>query len=156
MKLAGSWSRCFASAVRTRRRQDEGCGVSTGKPRITLIAAGGTIGQTRDSRTGHSLPTLAAADLFAQTSLADSIAVRLVDFLLQPGVTPGSAGLLRFARRLQEETTQASGGVVVTHGTDTMEEVAYLIDETVAPAVPIIFTGAMRPSWAPGYDGIRN
>ena len=37
-----------------------------------------------------------------------------------------------------------------------MEEVAYAVDELVAAPVPIVFTGAMRPGWASGYDGIRN
>lgn len=130
--------------------------MSTGKPRITLIAAGGTIAQTRDFQTGDSIPTLTARDLFVQTSLAATIEARLVDFFSQPGTSPGAAGLLRFARCLQEEAMHKSDGIVVTHGTDTLEEVAFLIDETVAPTVPIIFTGAMRPSWALGYDGIRN
>ena len=130
--------------------------MSTGKPRITLIAAGGTISQTRNPQAGNSAPALTAADLFAQTSLVGSIAARLVDFLPQPEASSGSADLLRFARCLQEEAGQTSDGIVITHGTDTMEEVAYLTDETVSAAVPIVFTGAMRPSWALGYDGGRN
>lgn len=130
--------------------------MSTDKLRITLIAAGGTISQTRDSQTGNSVPTLTAGDLFARTSLASTVEVRLIDLLSQPGMSPGPDELLRFVRCLQEEATQASDGIVVTHGTDTMEEVAYLIDEAVSSSVSIVFTGAMRPSWTLGYDGIRN
>jgi L-asparaginase len=47
-------------------------------------------------------------------------------------------------------------GIVVTHGTDALEEVAYFVDEVVGAPMSIVFTGAMRPSWADGYDGLRN
>jgi L-asparaginase len=47
-------------------------------------------------------------------------------------------------------------GVVVTHGTDTLEESAYLLDITVPHSKPIVFTGAMRTASAVGYDGSAN
>jgi len=128
----------------------------TRKLRITLVAAGGTISQVRDTQSGKSVPSLTAADLWKQISLTEPIDIRLVDFSLQPSATAGPDMLLHFARRVQEEAKHETDGIVVTHGTDTMEEVAYLIDETVSTAAPIVFTGAMRPSWASGYDGIRN
>lgn len=126
------------------------------KPRITLIAAGGTISQVRDIQTGKGVPTLKAAELVAQTSLGDSIDVRVVDFVSQQRTSSDSSMLLAFARCLQDEAARETDGIVVTHGTDTMEEMAYLTDESISSRVPIVFTGAMRPSWASGYDGAHN
>ncbi len=128
----------------------------TYKPRITLIAAGGTISQVRDAQSGESVPLLTAVDLWKQLSCTEQSDVHFVDFFLQSDVSAGSDRLLRFAHCVQEEVNAETTGIVVTHGTDTMEEVAYLIDETVPSAVPIVFTGAMRPSWASGYEGVRN
>src|SRR5262249_9776052 len=64
--------------------------------------------------------------------------------------------LCAVAHCIKREVQTGVKGVVVTHGTDTLEEVAYFIDEVVPTDVPIVCTGAMRPSWAAGYDGIRN
>jgi L-asparaginase len=47
-------------------------------------------------------------------------------------------------------------GIVITHGTDTIEETAYLLGRTLAPEIPVIVTGAMRTSSDAGWDGPRN
>jgi L-asparaginase len=127
----------------------------TPKPRLTLIAAGGTISHVRDPRTGKSVPGLTAADLLQRTTLAHTYEVRLIDLdeRTKPPRQPDE--LLAMARSIQQ-SAETSDGVVVTQGTDTVEEVAYLVDETVRATVPIVFTGAMRPSWASEYEGSRN
>ena len=62
---------------------------------------------------------------------------------------------------LHRETSAAMGdpacdGVIITHGTDTVEETAFLFDLTLPTIKPVVFVGAMRPADAVGYDGLRN
>lgn len=127
----------------------------TPKRRLTVIAAGGTISHMRDPRTSHSVPGLTAAELLRHTTISDTYEIHLIDLAQRTTPLRHPHELLDLARAIQH-AVDTSDGVVVTHGTDTMEEVAYLIDETVRATVPIVFTGAMRPSWASGYDGGRN
>ena len=51
---------------------------------------------------------------------------------------------------------RGSDGVVVTHGTDTIEETVYLLDRSLPPAVPVAVTGAMRNSSELSWDGPAN
>lgn len=130
-------------------------GISKPKPQLTLIATGGTISLVCDPQTGKSVPGLTAADLLQRTSVTDAFEVRGIDLVERTKPLRQPEELLDIVRYIQQ-SAEASEGVVVTQGTDTLEEIAYLVDETVRTSVPIVFTGAMRPSWASGYDGTRN
>ena len=122
---------------------------------LLLIATGGTISQRRAEPGGEPRPMLSAADLLARTAI-ETDQLHCLDLPYPDGVISSGDELLTLARTIERATQAGMDGIVVTHGTDALEEVAYAIDEMLAGTVPIVFTGAMRPSWAADYDGIRN
>ncbi len=122
---------------------------------LLLIATGGTISQVRTEPDWESRPVLSAADLLARTAI-ETGHIHCLDLPYPDGVISSGAELLTLARTIERAAKEGMDGIVVTHGTDALEEVAYGIDEVLSGAVPIVFTGAMRPSWAADYDGIQN
>lgn len=137
-------------------------GTNTLKP-LVLIAAGGTISIERREpaypASAEVASRLSAAQLLAKTRLApplDPTRIRCLDFPY-PEQRIGSVNdVLGLARAIAAEGRRGVAGIVVTHGTDTLEEVAYVVDEMGSGIVPVVFTGAMRPSWAADYDGAQN
>ena len=129
---------------------------NTGSRReLLLIATGGTISQARAEPGGKSRPALSATDLLARTAI-ETDRLHCLDLPYPDGVIASGAELLRLARTIERAAKEGMDAIVVTHGTDALEEAAYAIDEMLFGAVPIVFTGAMRPSWAADYDGGQN
>ncbi len=127
------------------------------RPNVLVVATGGTIAST-NYYSGD--PGKIGVDrLLAAVPQLDSIAaVRGQQFanVASSAMTPAmwvalSRGIADTLRAHPE-----LAGVVVTHGTDTMEETAYFLDLTVADPRPVVVTGAMRPSDGIGIDGPAN
>jgi L-asparaginase len=121
------------------------------------LALGGTIAMEPDA-SGGVVPTLTAADLVAAVpGLAEldvEITTRTLWSLPSPSLTFGHlAGLVDAIR---EELAYGAVGVVVTQGTDTLEETAFFLDLTVPGTAPIVVTGAMRHPSLAGPDGPAN
>lgn len=131
------------------------------KPIVHIVTTGGTIASRIDPATGTAFPVMHANELLAEIpELSKYAEPRLTEFALVPSfdMTPGIvARLARDIRRLL-----AAGevdGVVVTHGTDTMEESAFALDlllDSEQSVVSEVMTGAMRNASQPGVDGPRN
>jgi L-asparaginase len=115
---------------------------------MRVIATGGTIASLADPETGAVRPAVSAADLVASVPGLGPVEVEEVAHVNGWNVTP--ATMLEVARR----AAAAPESVVVTHGTDTVEETAFLCDVTVAS--PVVFAAAMRSGGEVGADGPRN
>jgi L-asparaginase len=120
------------------------------------VALGGTISAVPDER-GLSLPARSAADILASVPGAeDLVEVRVADVkqISSRAITP--ADMYSLAREIRAEVEGGCEGVVVTHGTDTIEETAYALALMVDADVPLALTGAMRLAHEPGADGPAN
>jgi L-asparaginase len=125
---------------------------------IHLLATGGTIAMQRSSAAGGNIPALDAEQLVSAIGLEDRSPLRVEDWERLPGVHRGPVELWALRNRVAELVLAGDGltGVVITHGTDTLEETAYLLARTLSPAVPVVLTGAMRTMSDPGWDGPGN
>lgn len=122
------------------------------RPAVHVLTTGGTIA----SRPGENL---AGRELVSGVPALEEVARVSVEEFSDIGsskMTP--VHWLRLAGRIREVFRERPdvSGVVVTHGTDTMEETAYFLHLTVSDPRPVIVTGAMRPPGTPGADGPAN
>ena len=120
---------------------------------VTVLAAGGTIAMSGE---GGATPALDAAGLVAAVpALAGLPGLRARSLGGWPGVHLTPADALAIARAAAAEAA-GGRGVVLTHGTDTLEETAVLCHLLHGADAPIVVTGASRPASAAGADGPAN
>ncbi|MEO6527817.1 MAG: asparaginase [Gemmatimonadaceae bacterium] len=125
---------------------------------IVLLFTGGTISMKHDARLGGAVPTLTGDEIVRLTPGLDGVAEFEVD---EWGRFPGPHMTVErmWAVRNRVATHLARpevDGVVVTHGTDALEESAYIVARSLPPGKPVVFTGAMRPAGDLGWDGPSN
>jgi L-asparaginase len=126
--------------------------------KICLITTGGTIASRRNSETGHMVAGVGGHELRA--SLHDSlpgIGLEVEEFCNIGSYAFDLPLAFALAARINEKLDGTEfDGVVVTHGTDTMEESAFMADLLVRSDKPVVFTGAQRAADQPDTDGPRN
>lgn len=125
--------------------------------RVVVFGLGGTIAMSA-AAAGGVTPTLSAHELvLAVPGLAETgIDVDVVDFRRQPSASLDFATLSDLTAAVTEALDQGACGVVITQGTDTIEETSYLLDLAHRHAAPLVVTGAMRNPTIAGADGPAN
>jgi L-asparaginase len=124
-------------------------------PRIRLITTGGTIAE-RIAYEGSRRHCRGEELLAAISDIRDRFAVSTEDVLDIPSTWITLGEMLELTRTIDSAIRSGEDGVVVTHGTATLEETAYFVDLVSEAIQPIVFTGAMRAPYAPGADGPAN
>jgi L-asparaginase len=125
---------------------------------IHLLFTGGTISMQRDAAAGGNVPAHRGEALVRLAPGIERIApYRLEDWARMPACHFDQARLWAMRERVREVSESGEvTGIVITHGTDILEETAYLLDRTLDRRVPVALTGAMLTSSDDGWDGPRN
>src|SRR5690349_15373816 len=130
----------------------------TARRHVHVLFTGGTISMRVDPGTGAAMPALSGEEIASKVpGLRKEARITLEDYARLPGphVTPQWMWSVR--QRVQKLLDDPGiDGVVLTHGTDTLEETAYMMDLTLDSAKPVVFCGAMRTVSDPGWDGPAN
>jgi L-asparaginase len=128
--------------------------------KVMVLGSGGTIAGTAASATdavGYTAAQLGVAQLVAAVPALAGQALEVEQVAQLDSKDMDFATWQRLAERAAHHLARAEvAGVVVTHGTDTLEETAYFLHRVLAPAKPLVLTAAMRPATALDADGPRN
>lgn len=128
------------------------------KPRVVVVSTGGTIASCHDPASRRASVSKRADDLLAELSRFAALPdVGAEDFLSIDSNQMTIEQAFALAQHVEGQLARPEViGVVVTHGTDTMEESCYLADLLIASDKPVIFTGAQRFADEADCDGPRN
>jgi L-asparaginase len=128
------------------------------RKKLAIVFTGGTIAMKASKRQGGAVPALKGRDILRQVpALKKLCALEVHDFGQYPGphMTPrlmlDLTGVVRKYLAKPDIT-----GVIVTHGTDTLEETAFFLDLALASQKPVVVVGAMKDCTELGWDGPSN
>ena len=125
-------------------------------PKVAVFAMGGTIAMAARGEHGVKPSLDAAALVDAVPQLAEVAAIEARTFRLLPSPEVTIPDLFALADAIEQAVADGAQGAVVTHGTDTLEESAFVLDRILALDAPVVLTGAMRNPTLAGPDGPAN
>lgn len=129
-------------------------------PRVVMLATGGTIAGVSDSTiaSGYQAARLPIDEVLKSVPQIHTLAVITGEQVAQIGSQAmNNAVWLKLAARVTYYLDDPEvDGIVITHGTDTMEETAYFLSLVVSSAKPVVLVGSMRPATSLSPDGARN
>lgn len=128
------------------------------KPKVAIIFTGGTISMTVDEKVGAAIPTLTGSQILSMVSNIDKLAeIEVIEYAEIPGPHMTIDRLMEIRSLIHDLVKRNDiSGVIITHGTDSLEETAYFLDLTINTPKPVVVVGAMRNSSELGYDGPSN
>jgi len=128
------------------------------RPTVAVVATGGTIAMKLDPATNAPVPAVSGEDLIAAVPKLKEIAnVRVVEFSNIPSDYMGPDRWPNLTRKVEEVLADPSVvGVVISHGTDTLDQTAYFLDLTLKSDKPVVAVGAQRNASERDTDGPRN
>ena len=126
--------------------------------KVVMIFTGGTISMKIDEGNHSVIPALSANEIMSNLFNSDLYSdLETIEFseVPSPSITPQL--MLMLSNLVKKQLLRQDVlGVVIVHGTDTLEETAFFLDVIVDSEKPIIMTGSMKSSSELGYDGINN
>ncbi len=129
-------------------------------PLVVVLGTGGTIAGTAASSSddnGYTAAQLSITQLLATVPELVGVPVESEQVAQIDSKDMSHAVWQALALRVAHHLARAEvAGIVITHGTDTLEETAYFLQRVLAPAKPVVLTGAMRPATSAQADGPRN
>lgn len=128
------------------------------QPVVTLIATGGTIAMKIDPVKKAPVPAISGEDLLATVpDVAKYAKVEVNNISNVPSDYMDPVRWVQLTKAVQDALNRSEvAGVIVSHGTDTLEETAYWLDLTVKSEKPVILIGAQRNASEPDFDGPHN
>ncbi|HZK09788.1 MAG TPA: asparaginase [Clostridia bacterium] len=126
--------------------------------KILIIFTGGTISMSIDKNLGAAVPNLSSDDILGMIKNLDEFSeIEVLNYGEFPGPQISPEKMMELSMLIQENIKREDiQGVILTHGTDTLEETAFFLDLNLKTTKPVVIVGAMRNASELGYDGPSN